>query len=286
MEKTKKIIGVLSRIIAIIILAILSFLNLLTVLLAPLYRATLDVPQIVSVFHKIFNIFFLVVFVYGIYLLIRNNRKYLKMFMYFIPAYYLFMTIYRFFFITHGQFESTEPSNFVILFVPLGLMFVSYKIEPYKAQVAGSNGENLTTQTTLTKEPLSPIQYQGFIVRGIANIIDQILVILPLVAIASLTNTGSNNEEAYMAIGGILFLVYLIVAEAIWGQTLGKRLFGIQVMMQDGRKCTILGAVFRNVFRTIDMIFGGYLLALIVMTVTSRRQRIGDLIAKTVVIKP
>lgn len=286
MDKFKTIIGILSRMLAIGVLSILSLLNLLTVLLSPLYRSTLEIPQIVSVFHKFFNIFFLVVFVYGIYLLIRNNRKYLKLFTYFLPAYYLFMTIYRFFFITHGQLENIDLNNFLFFFAPLGLMLASYKLEPNQTGNTGSNQENLSIPIASTNEPFSPLQYQGFIVRGLANIIDQILVIVPLVAIASLTKTGSANSEAYMTIGGVLFFVYLIVAEAVWGQTFGKKLFGIRVMMQDGRKCTVMGAVLRNVFRLIDVIFGGYLLAIIVMTLTPKRQRVGDLIAKTVVIKP
>lgn len=147
MDKFKTTIGVLSRILAIGVLSILSLLNLLTVLLSPLYRSTLEMPQIVSVFHKIFNIFFLAIFVYGIYLLVRNNRKYLKLFAYFLPAYYLFMTIYRFFFIDHGQFENTDLSNFLIFFVPLGLMFASYKMEPSKPKSVGMGQENLSMPT-------------------------------------------------------------------------------------------------------------------------------------------
>jgi len=284
MDKVKTILGILSRILAIGILSVLSLLNLLSVLLSSLSRAFYEVPQIVLVFHKIINLFFLVVFVYGIYLLIRNNRKYLKLFAYFLPAYYLFMIIYRFFFITHGQFENTDLSNFLLFFTPLGLMFASYKMEPSKVESVGMGQENLSMPASPVNEPFSPLQYQGFIMRGLANIIDQFLVGLPVIAIGSLTKTGS--DEIYMTIGGILFFIYLIVAEAAWGQTLGKKLFGIKVMMQDGRKCTVLGAILRNVFRIVDMIFGGYLLAIIMMTITPKRQRIGDLIAKTVVIKP
>ncbi len=281
MSKAKKILGVIIRFFAVAILSILSLLNLFAVLLAPLSRDISQMPQIVSILYKIFNIFFLVVFVYCTYLLIRNNRKYLKLSAYFLPAYFLFMTIYRFFFVTHGQFEGADFSNFLFFLAPLGLMFISYKLEP-----VGISQENLLMTDHSANEPFSPLRYQGFIVRGLANIIDQVLVIVPFVAIASLTKTGPAYSETYMTVGGLLFFAYLIIAEAVWGQTLGKKLFGIKVMMQDGRKCTVLGAILRNVFRLIDVIFGGYLLAIIVMTLTPRRQRVGDLIARTVVIKP
>lgn len=286
MSRAKKILGVIIRFFAVAILLILSLLNLFAVLLAPLSRDLSQMPQIVSVLYKISNIFFLGISIYCTYLLIRNNRKYLKLSAYFLPAYFLFMTIYRFFFVTNGQFENADFNNFLFFLAPLGLMFISYKLEPSNAESVGISQENLPMSNLSANEPFSPLQYQGFIVRGLANIIDQIVVIVPLVVVASLTKTGSAYSETYMTVGGVLFFVYLIVAEAIWGQTLGKKLFGIKVMMQDGRKCTVLAAILRNVFRLIDVIFGGYLLAIIVMTLTPRRQRVGDLIARTVVIKP
>ena len=80
MDKTKIIMGKIFRILAIGVLAVLLLLNFLAILLSPLSRTFLDVPQIVLVFYKIFDIFFLVVFVYGIYLLIRNNQKYHRLY--------------------------------------------------------------------------------------------------------------------------------------------------------------------------------------------------------------
>lgn len=285
MDKAKVLIGKTFRILAIGILVVSSLLNLFAIFLSPLSRAFYQVPQIVSVFYKIFDIFFLAIFIYGIYLLIKNDQKYLKLFGYFLPAYYLFITIYRFFFITHERFESSDLSNFLFYFAPLGLMFFSYKMEPNRVGKISNSPGILSIPTATENEAFSPLQYQGFIVRGLANIVDQILVILPLIAITTMINTGSVNSETPIIIGISLLFIYLIITEAVWGQSLGKKLFGIKVMMQDGRKCTVLGAILRNTFRIIDVIFGGYLLAIIVMMLTPKRQRIGDLIAKTVVVK-
>lgn len=285
MDKAKVLIGKTFRILAIGILAVSSLLNLFAIFLSPLSQVFYQVPQIVSVFYKIFDIFFLIVFIYGIYLLIKNDQKYLKLFGYFLPAYYLFITIYRFFFITHERFEGSDLSNFLFYFVPLGFMFFSYKMEPNRVDKIASNPENLSLSTASENSPFLSLQYQGFIVRGLANIVDQILVILPLVAITTMINTGSVNSETPIIIGILLLSIYLIITEAVWGQSLGKKLFGIKVMMQDGRKCTALGAILRNIFRIVDVVFGGYLLAIIIMTLTPKRQRVGDLIAKTVVVK-
>jgi uncharacterized RDD family membrane protein YckC len=273
----KNTVGKLLRFLATISLLVLSLLDLLTILFSGLSREIYQIPQIVLFFNKFFHLFFLVIFIYGLYLLIKNNRKYLKLFAYSLPAYYLFITIYRFLFITHGQLENTDFNNLIFL-APLVLVFLSAKLEQPKV-------ENLEINSIYA--PFSPLQYQGIIVRGFANFVDQILIIIPLIFVGSLTNKlGDDEFENLAAIGGLIFLIYMAVSEAVWGQTLGKKLFGIKVMMQDGRKCTAIGAILRNIFRMADLALGGYILAMIVMTITPKRQRIGDLIAKTAVIKP
>ncbi len=280
MEKIKKMAGVVSRFGAIIILLILMLVNFLSILLAPLSKNFFEVPQIILIVHRLFDIFFGVIFIYCLYLLIKSNKNYLRISTYFLLAFYLFTTLYRFFFITQGHLETTDLNNLLFFLAPLALMFISYKLER-----PGIDKDTLVTNNFTSNVPFPSFQYQGFLVRGLANIIDQILVLFPFFAIISLTKIGSINSETNIAIGAILFFIYLIITESIWGQSLGKKLFRIKVVMEDGKKSTIIAAILRNLFRIVDVIFGGYLLALIVMTLTQKRQRVGDLIAKTVVVK-
>ena len=81
-----------------------------------------------------------------------------------------------------------------------------------------------------------------------------------------------------------LALTYFFVTEATTGQTLGKRLMKLRVVMRDGRPAPANAIAARTVLRLIDVlpfawIFGG----LTMLLTGGRRQRLGDLAARTVV---
>ena len=86
-----------------------------------------------------------------------------------------------------------------------------------------------------------------------------------------------------MALVGLVLLAYFVVAEATGGATLGKLAAGIQVQTVTGGRISLGAAVIRNVLRIIDGI-AVYLVAVISIMVTQRRQRLGDLAAETVVV--
>lgn len=83
----------------------------------------------------------------------------------------------------------------------------------------------------------------------------------------------------FVVIAG-LFL-YFILFEGLWnGQTLGKKAVGIRVRMADGLPITMGAALGRNLLRPADMF---YLIGVLAMFCTPRSQRIGDLVANTMV---
>ena len=91
----------------------------------------------------------------------------------------------------------------------------------------------------------------------------------------------------------LLFLVfasYFILFEWLWnGQTPGKRLMKLRVIREDGRPITLWEAVARNLLRIFDAVPGFvipiYSVGLIVIFLSSRDQRVGDIFAGTVVIR-
>ncbi len=91
----------------------------------------------------------------------------------------------------------------------------------------------------------------------------------------------------------VLFLIfagYFIVFEWLWnGQTPGKRLLKLRVIRDDGRPLTLWEAVARNLLRICDAVPGFiipiYSVGLIVIFLSGRDQRVGDIIAGTVVIR-
>lgn len=91
--------------------------------------------------------------------------------------------------------------------------------------------------------------------------------------------------------GGIWLLLlffmewgYFIVAEGFFrGKTIGKHVLGLRVIHDRGHPLTFWGAVLRNLLRAVDVmpLYGP---GFISMVLTQRLQRMGDLVAGTVVI--
>ena len=88
----------------------------------------------------------------------------------------------------------------------------------------------------------------------------------------------------------LVFASYFIVFEWLWnGQTPGKRIMKLRVIRDDGRPITLWEAVARNLLRVFDAAPGFivpiYSVGLIVIFMSGRDQRVGDLFAGTVVIR-
>jgi uncharacterized RDD family membrane protein YckC len=69
------------------------------------------------------------------------------------------------------------------------------------------------------------------------------------------------------------------------GRTPGKRLNGLRVVRVEGHPVTFLTSAVRNVLRPLDFLPSGYLLGAIVILATQKNQRIGDVIAGTLVVR-
>ena len=88
----------------------------------------------------------------------------------------------------------------------------------------------------------------------------------------------------YLIRCGDLFNFIFIISEGFWnGQTLGKKAVGIRVRMADGTPVTFLAALGRNLIRPADMIPGPYFVGFIAIFTNPKSQRLGDLVAGTVV---
>jgi len=88
----------------------------------------------------------------------------------------------------------------------------------------------------------------------------------------------------------VLFLVlagYFAFFEWAWsGQTPGKRWLKLRVLREDGRPITFWEAAVRNLLRTLDMMPAPfYSIGLISVFSTTRDQRVGDMVAGTVVVR-
>jgi uncharacterized RDD family membrane protein YckC len=83
---------------------------------------------------------------------------------------------------------------------------------------------------------------------------------------------------------------YFVIFEWAWsGQTPGKRWLKLRVIREDGRPVTFFETSARNLLRIFDMLPGVlvpfYSVGLICVFISSRDQRIGDMVAGTVVVR-
>jgi uncharacterized RDD family membrane protein YckC len=82
-------------------------------------------------------------------------------------------------------------------------------------------------------------------------------------------------------------LVFYNLACEIWlnGQTIGKRTMKLKVISLNGEQATIGQYMIRWLFRLLDIYIFGPLPAFIAVAVSEKKQRIGDMVAGTVVIR-
>ncbi len=95
---------------------------------------------------------------------------------------------------------------------------------------------------------------------------------------------GSGFGMLTYLIFGLLSMTSLkVICEGLSSQTLGKKITGLFVVMQDGRPCTLRAALIRSLAIHIDSLFWG-LVGLIKMRNNPWKQRHGDVWGKTVVL--
>jgi uncharacterized RDD family membrane protein YckC len=77
---------------------------------------------------------------------------------------------------------------------------------------------------------------------------------------------------------------YHSLLEGIWGKTIGKKICGIIVLKDDFTTCNISNGLLRNLMRIVDLFFY-YWVAVVSIVATMKWQRLGDIVAGTVVVR-
>jgi uncharacterized RDD family membrane protein YckC len=130
--------------------------------------------------------------------------------------------------------------------------------------------------------------------RTLAKSIDFLIITIPAVApFYFVLEEGFLSENLLQYIGLAVYsltvmlfgsFLYHSLLEGLWGKTIGKKICGIVVLKDDFSKCTIGRGFLRNVMRIIDGFFY-YLVAAVAMAGTLKWQRLGDIVAGTVVVR-
>lgn len=129
--------------------------------------------------------------------------------------------------------------------------------------------------------------------RVVATLIDGIVlgVLASIVsAVLGITPDPDGLDLPSLATGGnwvlfVMAVLYYVLMEGLLGRTVGKMVTGIRVIDEStGNPPGLLAALLRTVLRVIDGLLG-YLLALIIVVSNDRRRRLGDMAAKTLVVR-
>ncbi|GGH11168.1 RDD family protein [Pedobacter zeae] len=123
------------------------------------------------------------------------------------------------------------------------------------------------------------IDLAGFLVIAVIT-----LIVMGAVSAGVSGSAGMIVLFVFLAI----FVFYDLVCEITMdGQTFGKKVLKIKVISIDGTQPTLSQYIFRWLFRMIDFgfPFGWGVVALVSVAVTKNHQRVGDILAKTTLIK-
>src|SRR5882672_10631697 len=136
-----------------------------------------------------------------------------------------------------------------------------------------------------------------FLACAIDHAIQVMLIALMFVAFMFLANFSSFGDRLVNApkwvIALLIIVIFLLVSgyfaffEWLWsGQTPGKRWLKLRVIREDGRPITFFEAVVRNLLRSFDIMPAPfYSIGLISVFVSPKDQRVGDMVAGTVVVR-
>ncbi|MBN1683907.1 MAG: RDD family protein [Gammaproteobacteria bacterium] len=125
--------------------------------------------------------------------------------------------------------------------------------------------------------------------RIIGGLIDLVLVFLFSYFYVVLVGEKMADRTYHMTGFSVLILMlivylYFVILEATTGKTVGKYIARMKVVNEKGQKISWWQSIVRNFIRVVDALFF-YLIGLIAILLTKKNQRLGDMVAKTYVIR-
>ncbi len=131
--------------------------------------------------------------------------------------------------------------------------------------------------------------------RILAWLVDALILGAYSFVVSLIWGAASVASDNYLATeyGWIEFLIivlptflYFVVIETVWkGYTLGKKLVGIRVVKIDGSRAGLGSFVIRWLFRIFEVTIMAGSVAIVTILLNGKGQRLGDIVAKTTVIK-
>ncbi|MEA2054897.1 MAG: DUF1614 domain-containing protein [Candidatus Thermoplasmatota archaeon] len=119
--------------------------------------------------------------------------------------------------------------------------------------------------------------------RSIAFVLDSI-VLFPFSVFLAIISRMNFLLIFSIFLFSLQFL-YFTVLEYFYGLTVGKAFMNITVKADSMEKMDFISSFTRNVIRFFDMFLGFYLISLILIILSPKKQRLGDIVAGSIVVK-
>jgi uncharacterized RDD family membrane protein YckC len=153
---------------------------------------------------------------------------------------------------------------------------------PYQENHPIHDDHHEVTIETLRTPPLH-IQPAPTGQRIVAALIDSLIAGVVLALIIVLIHQTFSDALVVGAEFLAATFVYYFVLEATFASTVGKNLLGLRVVGNSGDPVSTREAFVRNLLRTIDWLPILYLVGALAMILSAKKQRVGDIMAGTVV---
>src|SRR5579875_3597992 len=178
------------------------------------------------------------------------------------------------------------------ILISSGGFSVAYQ-DPYSQQnpYAQQQGQGMYAQPGQFGYQAPALNYVGVGPRFVAILIDTVILsiidgILGGIAVASI-----NAAQGMTILASLLYLIMFVIdvlyffwLEATQGATLGKKIMGLKVVRLDGSPIGWNESIIRNLLRIVDGLFY-YLVGAIIIWNSPLKQRLGDKVARTVVVR-
>ena len=166
-----------------------------------------------------------------------------------------------------------------------------------KRKGAGMDDQHRLSESDEDSTIIGPAEFpppvpEDLLGRRIAGALIDLVVLVALLVILSAATGGFRTsatsfivalDGAWIGVFLLLVLLYYLVLEAWAGQTLGKLLLDVRVLRAGGTRPSLGAIALRTLLRAVDWLPLLYLAGFTTMLATgTRRQRIGDLAARTV----
>lgn len=185
----------------------------------------------------------------------------------------------------------------------------NYPVEQLRqsALQGGSSEEDFNAALNIANAPAATLEYKGVGIRFFAIIIDTIIFgILFWLFMKVFSGTYVGGCDSGFKIGStvnifgkvtfyglcsfpaqlyfLVILAYYVLLEWKLGGTLGKLTVGMRVVKSTGEPLDLKASLIRNVMRIVDFLPFFYLVGAISVWNSKTKQRVGDRLAKTVVV--